>query len=459
MPSSAELYPLVHAWVQALPGPNPLHPAALSALAHLVTAVLVGQSLRPSALMRALLSPSPVPARQRYKRVARAWTRPWLSPAWLVPRLVRAALALVAPDPPGYPTAGWTHLALDTVRCGRWEVVTLGVVWHGRVLPVGWTVLPYPLPKGQFTPAVCALLRQVAAVWPAERPAHVVADRGFPSRLLFRTLAQVGWGWTVRLRAGLAVTVAGQARLVRAQLAHAQLDGWTATEARYGSGADAVAGTLVVGRGLVVLPAHQRGAGSLRHRARRLAEHQHNRHARRPRRAPDGTGPTGRLGPWGDLDVWVVLFTSHPTWRAAGASYRRRWAAEGSYRDAQSGWDGQHGWALDPALARLSTARQVERVVGLWALATLVQTWVGDRVGQATAPLAVQAVVREWTTTGRLSVWARGRLALTEPSGQLRGWLTPTLLAGAGQVAAAPPPPVRVVSLPERAASAPARAA
>src|SRR5215218_2408256 len=108
MLSSAELYPLVRAWLQAM-GVAP-HATALAALPILVTTLLVGQSLRPSALMRALLSPTPVPARQRYKRVARAWTRRWLSPEWLTPCLVRAALALVAPDPAGTPTAGLTHL-------------------------------------------------------------------------------------------------------------------------------------------------------------------------------------------------------------------------------------------------------------------------------------------------------------------------------------------------------------
>src|SRR5437870_3099256 len=89
VPSAPELYPLIEAWIQALPASTALHATALSALAHLVTALLVGQSLRPTALMRAFSSPLPVPARQRYKRVARAWTRPWLSPAWLVPRQVR----------------------------------------------------------------------------------------------------------------------------------------------------------------------------------------------------------------------------------------------------------------------------------------------------------------------------------------------------------------------------------
>src|SRR5438128_5906709 len=213
-----------------------MHATALSALAHLVTALLVGQSLRPTALMRALSSPLPVPARQRYKRVARAWTRPWRSPAWLVP----AALALVPAERDGV-----THLALDSVRCGGWEVFTLGVVWHGRVLPVGWAVLPYPWPKGRFTPTVCALIRQVAAVWPAERPVHLVADRGFPSRLFLLTLRQVRWGWTVRLRATHGVTVAGQVQPVRTLLTVASPDCWTAQPAHSGHGPHALPGTLV----------------------------------------------------------------------------------------------------------------------------------------------------------------------------------------------------------------------
>src|SRR5437764_5301138 len=83
MLSPHELYPLVQLWVHALElAPSP---AALSALTHLLVALLTAQSLRPSALMRALLSPQAVPARQRYKRVARFWERPWLTPAWLTP--------------------------------------------------------------------------------------------------------------------------------------------------------------------------------------------------------------------------------------------------------------------------------------------------------------------------------------------------------------------------------------
>jgi hypothetical protein len=424
MPTPDALYPLLLPWLHALGGPS--HATARLALAHLVTALLLGQSLRPSALMRALWSPTPVPARQRYQRVARAWDRPWLTSAGLTPLLVRAARALVAPDGPGWPTAGLTHVVLDSVRCGRWEIFTLGVVWHGRMLPVGWAVLPYPWPKRQFTPTVCALVRAVAAAWPAERPAHLLADRAFPSAPLFRTLRACGWGWTVRLRASDTVRCADQPQPVRARLATAAPERWQLTPATYGRRQQRVAGAVVVGRGLRVLPWHQSNPGSLRHRARQQAKRQQHL-ATKHRGQPDRSAET---------DAWVVLFTSHTTWRGAVSSYRRRWATEGSYRDAQGGWDGQHGWDLEGVVARLPQAARVERVVGLWALGTLVQTWVGHELSYAGA--AEQAVLGQWTTTGRLSVWARGRLALTDPSGALREWLPATLCEGAQRVALGP---------------------
>jgi hypothetical protein len=430
MLTPSEVYPLVLGWVQALGAPP--QAAAELALAQLLTALLVGQSVRPAALMRALLSLEGGSARQGYRRVARAWSRPWLSPAWLTPRLVRLMLRLVPPDGPG-PTVGERHVALDSVRCGCWETFSLGVVWHGRVLPVGWAVLPYPWPKGQFTPQVCALVQQVAAAWPADtRPPHLVADRAFPSRRLFATLRALGWGWTVRLRAKSWVTVGGQPQWARALLATARVGCWQTYAAAYGSGAGALGGTLVVGRGLPVLPWHQANAGSQRQRAAQQRQRQQHLATKHRRQRPDASAAT---------DAWLVLFTTHATWRAASASYRRRWATEGSYRDAQSGWDGQHGWDLEPTLARLPTAAQVERVVGLWALGALVQTALGVQVQAPSAPALVQRVRRQWTTTGRLSVWAAGRLALTEPSGRLRPWLTATLHTTAAQLAQPTPQP------------------
>ena len=99
---------------------------------------------------------------------------------------------------------------------------------------------------------------------------------------------------------------------------------------------------------------------------------------------------------------------------------------------------GQHGGALARGVPALATPEAVARVVGLWALGMLLQSWVGDQVGRPTAPRLVQQTAAQWTTTGRLSVWARGRLALTEPSGVLTSWLQDTLRAGAEQVATAP---------------------
>lgn len=418
MLSPQEVYPLVLVWLQALELCP--HRAARAALAHLVVALLVGQSLRVSVLMRALLSPEPVPARQRYKRVARFWARPWLTPAWLTPRLVRAALLLVAPDGWG-PTRGQTHLALDSVRCGGWEVFTLGVVWHGRVLPLSWAVLPYPWPTGQVTPTVGRLLRQVDAAWPAGRPAHLVADRGFPSQQLFRTLRRLGWGWTVRLRAGMGVTVDGDGVVVRDLLARARPTGWTVWAGAYGRGTKAIPAPLVVGRGLAVWPLHQRTQSSQRHRAQRQAERLRTRRYRYARVA--------------ETDAWMVLCTTQPSWRAAVCSYRKRWATEGSYRDAQGGWDGQHGWDLEPVLTQARTAGQAEAIVGLWALGALLQTYLGSQVLQG--PPEVQAVAAQWTTTGRLSVWAHGQCALREPL--LAAWLGDTVQAGAAQLALAPP--------------------
>jgi hypothetical protein len=448
MPSPSELYPVVLLWLQALEVTS--HPTARAALGHLVTALLVGQSLRPTALMRALLSPEPVPARQRYKRVARAWGRRWLSSAWLTPRLVRGALALVGPDPVGRPTAGLIHLALDSVRCGGWEILTLGVAWHGRVLVVGWEVLAYPWPKGRFTPATCALIERVAAAWPPDRPAHLVADRAFPSRALFRTLARVGWGWTVRLRATLPITIGDREWTVRERLGRSPRDGWTATPIGYGRGAGAVPGTLVVGRGLAVVPRHHRGPASLAHRAAQHARRQQHLAGKHPRRRPDASRET---------DAWLALFSTHAAWLAATTSYGRRWTTEGSYRDGQGGWDGRHGWDLEPTAARLGDAPAVDGVVGPWALGSLLRSWAGDQIGQPTAPVAIRAIRCEWTTTGRLSVWARGRLALTEPSGRLRPWLLDALTAGAQQIATAPASPHTVAPQPLPTRPAPTRKA
>jgi hypothetical protein len=142
-----------------------------------------------------------------------------------------------------------------------------------------------------------------------------------------------------------------------------------------------------------------------------------------------------------------VRCTTLPTWPDAVRSYRQRWAAAGSYRDAQSGWDGQHGWDLEPVLTQARRVGQVARIVGLWAVGVLLQTWSGTQM--AHGPAAVRAVAAQWTTTGRLSVWAQGHLALREPllaawvahslhEPLLAAWVAHILHEGAARVAASP---------------------
>jgi hypothetical protein len=303
-------------------------------------------------------------------------------------------------------------------------VFTIGLAWHGRVLPLSWLILPYPWPKGRFTPTVCALVRQVAAAWPADAPRpHLVADRAFPSTPLVTTLDALGWDYTLRLRASDVVTTEAGVVQGYALLASAVAEAWSVQPGRFGRHAAAAGRShLVVGRGVVVLPHHQRDAGSARHRARRRAQRLH------------GVKQTRRASP---TEPWLILLTTAPTWRAAVRAYSGRYHTEGSYRDAQTGWDGRHGWDLGERIAAAPTAQRVDALVGLWALGTLLQSWLGDQLTAATTPAAIRATASEWTVHGRLSVWARGRLALTDPSGRLRFWIPATLHAAADRFAAA----------------------
>lgn len=410
MLAPAELYPVVVTWLQVL-GVVP-HAAGLASVSQVVTALLIGQSLRSAQLARTMLSSPKVSARQRYRRVRRILTRARLSSAQLTPWLVRAALALVRDPVP--------HLAMDTVRCGRWEVITVGVVWHGRILPVGWEVLPYPWPKGVFTPTVVRLLERIGDGWPAERRPHLVADRGFPSLTLFRALERLQWGWTIRLRAKLTVGVDGEARALYDLVTASQPGVWTCQPITYGTGRQRVAGQLVIGRGdaLQVLPRHQANPGSQFHRGLQQGAR---------RREVRDKHPTRQTSVAAQTDGWVILFTSHTTWLDASRSYSRRWATEGSYRDAQGGYDGQHGWDLEPTLTHETDPRGVDSLLGLWALGSFLQTTLGDQVGRADAPPAIQDARTRWTTTGRLSVWMRGRFALTDPFGDVHPWLLTAL--------------------------------
>ena len=411
MLTPAELYPAIARLLQTsgLVG----HASGRASVARLVAALLVAQDLRPSALIRILPAPYARAARHRYASVRRALRGSWLTSGELTPCLVRAALAWlrqVGHTPaPGHP---W-QLALDSVRCGPWEVFTVGLVVCGRALPLAWAVLPYPWPRTQFRPTVDRLVERVLRAWPSVTPVCLLADRAFPATSFFQTLARAGADWTVRLQARQYVTRAdGTCWRIRDLLTTADPYRITIEPVLWGK-ASGVSGWLVIaGRGFLVVPEHQRGPASLAIRA----QQHHKRHKDRARRRI-GTNQ----GP--PRDEWLVLFTTGADARTALRQYLARWAAEGSYRDLQGGWDGQHGWQFDRVVGRRREATEVDGLVGLWALATLVQIGLGLGVSAPGTPAAVRQAPAGWATTNRLSWWWRGRCALESPERVMRAWI------------------------------------
>jgi hypothetical protein len=422
-----ELYPLLERLIQA--GQLVRHATARVHVARLLATLLVAQDLRPSALIRILPASYAHAARQRYAHVRRAQHRPRLTSAALSPFLIQAALAWVrgrGQAPTG--AAPWL-VALDSVRCGPWEIFTVGLVLPGRAIPLAWAVLPYPWPRGGFRPTVDGLVARLLRCWPADEPVCLLADRAFPAKSFFRTLAQGGADYTVRLQARHAVTLAnGTCRRVGLLLDAADPRRVTWQAVTFGSGADAVSGYLVIaGRALTTVPRHQAGPASWAARVRRSTRRQ-KQHAHK--RAGTSQGPR--------RDEWLVLFTTRMDPLEALDQYGRRWAIEGTYRDLQGGWDGQHGWHGDRVIVGCSDAREVDALMGFWTLGTLVQIGLGLGLTAEQAPPAVRTAPHSWATTPRLSWWWRGRCALLSPDPVLRRWLKRELTAIAGILESAP---------------------
>src|SRR4030095_7286933 len=209
MTASAVGYPQVREWVKVMLGRT--HATVVHTIAWAVLCVLVPQRVTPAALARALPAEQAGRARARLTRVRRWWTGPPLDQAVVSPQLIQAALALL-------PSDQLVVVALDPTRLGPWEVWLAGIVVAGRTMPIGWAVIPYPWPKGQFRPTTIALIQRLQAAFSPKVRWTLVADRGFPSALLFAQLRQGGTGFSVRLRLSDWVTVAGIYAMVAVHL-------------------------------------------------------------------------------------------------------------------------------------------------------------------------------------------------------------------------------------------------
>jgi hypothetical protein len=406
-------YPLLLAVLKAVLGPLPT--VSLTAVAALVWALLLSQSLHPAALARALPDLQTPHARQALRRVRRGLGRRVLTSEQLTPWLLAAALRLVP--------AGPVLLVLDSTRCQHWEIFTLGVRFHGRVLPIAWSILPYPWPKKQFTPTVVALLTRTLALWPPDRPVHLVADRGFPSLPFFRCLdrwrAERPLDYTIRLRAADWVRLDTAPATKVGDLERAVRPGtWAQYPAAFQRRQQAGAAvTLVVGSGLPLYPAHQVGPADCARRAQRAQRRTHHVQSK----AQDAT-----------LDRQWALLTTTPSWRQAVPVYHGRFTTEGTYRDLKS-WD----WAA--VAAHETDAAHLDALVGLAALAYCVQAALGAAAGR-TADVAARARQQQWCTTARLSPFWRGRQVLHDRAHNWRPWLHTQLPSLAHTLAGFPPP-------------------
>lgn len=400
---------------------GPVHTASLRAITALVWALLIAQSLHPSDMGRALPELKTVRARQAFRRVRRILRRTLLSSKYLTPMLIKAALRLV-PDKEVF-------LVLDSTRCIRWEIFTLGIKLGGRVLPIAWSILPYPWPKKLFTPTVVALLNRTLTYWPEERAVHLLADRGFPSLKLFRELEdwrrRLPMGYTVRLRAGDWVRMEqGNAVSVGQLMASVVHGDWSAWHASYQHRRKAgPLALLVIGRGIPLYPAHQMGPAD---QARRLAREQ-RRVAHLLSKGQPNAPDTDR--------AWALLSTAGDCVQAK-ERYALRFSTEGTYRDWKS-------WYLEAVSAHESDSEHLDGLVGLAALGYFVQAAIGVMAGRADGDDAARARQQQWSTTDRLSIFWRGRQVLHDHAYDWRAWLSAKLPELARQISQVPPPSKR----------------
>lgn len=418
----------VQRWVRALLGPT--HVTVIVTIAWAVVCLLAAQRLTPAALARALPSERAGSSRSRLRRVRRWWTGPPLDQVLVSPALIRSALALL---PPGQAVV----VALDTTRLGPWEVWLAGVVVAGRTLPIGWAVLPYPWPKGQFHLTTVALLQRLQAAFPAGRPWTLVADRGFPSARLFTHLQHRETGFSVRLRLRDWVTVAGVYAMVSVHLEAGRLvEGHrvSATMGRETPTQPVVAGAIVVNAAVAPLPRHKQNPGTARERAKRAKAHARHRQHKQGRKTKPPSATAQRYA-----QTWV-LFTTAATVAQAVAEYAQRMPIEETFRDWHT------GWGVRAAVVALPSSSMVERLIGVVCVTYSLQMHLGQRV--SSDPIGQQRRA-QWTVTDRVSWFWCGQRLFADPGYEWSGWLAQQWDRLEPPVTLAPAPPVSASGLDE----------
>jgi hypothetical protein len=395
-------YAPIHRWVKHVLGQT--HTTVVGTVAWAVLCLLVAQRVTAAALARALPAAHTGSGRSCLRRVRRWWSGPALDQATVSPALIRLALALC---PAGQPVV----VALDTTRLGPWEVWLAGIVVGGRTMPIGWAVIPYPWPKGRFRATTLALVQQLQWAFPAGVRWRLVADRGFPSAVLFAQLRQGGTDFSVRLRLSDWVTVAGVYAMVSAHLATRRLVVGHRTAATIGRGTreqPLVPAAIVVSAAVVALPRHKQNPGTARERAQRAKQHaQHRQHKQGRKTAPRSAAAQRYAQTW-------VLFTTAPTVAQAVAEDAQRMPIEETFRDWHS------GWGVRVAVVDLPTAAMVDRLIGVVCITYGLQMHLGQQVSMD--PVGQQRRA-QWTVTNRGSWFWCGQRLFCDSGYDWSGWL------------------------------------
>jgi hypothetical protein len=270
--------------------------------------------------------------------------------------------------------------------------------------------VPYPWPKGRFRETTLALVEQLQVGFPQEVRWSFVADRGFPSAMLFGRLHDRQSDWTVRLRLSDWLEVAGVYAMVREHLEVGRLKAGEQVQATIGSGGKEQPKTtawLVVSEVIPVPPKHKRNVGTERERAMRAKQREQHL-ANKGRKSRPRSEVAKRYA-----QTWV-LFTTAETVAEAVRQYALRMTIEETFRD----W--HHGWGVREALIGLSTEAEVCRMLGLISLAYCLQVELGWRLSHSALGQKRRA---QWTVTNRVSLFWCGQQLFQDVGYDWSNWL------------------------------------
>jgi hypothetical protein len=351
--SAAQVYHQIERLLAPVRGEE-IDESSLNRLVLLVLGIVEGQSASPARIAQALkrlgLSGASVESLER--QVRRIENDPEVTACVCVHPVARQRLL--------WSRASQLVLVMDpTCQEERVVMLTVGVAYRGRTLPLAWAVWPAntPLSGERFWQRVGALLDEVAPLLPTHTPIVWLADRAFGTPSFTDPIEARGWSYVVRVQGQThCQDRTGRERSVR-QLVHSR-------------------GQRAKLRGQVFKKRGWRAASVVMYWGRRHS-------------AP--LALVSNLPP-----EWLLI-----------RLYRQRYPIEATFRDFKSaGWHWEQGQVRDLA--------HLERLLVGMALATWMALTAGSQVARhyLARPPSAQRRTRPWA--GKYSLFQLGLQRLLE---------------------------------------------